>query len=390
MEEAVIIICIKIYFMRKIFLLFICLFLINATILKSQEKKSGYTIEGDLTAIPDAAMVYLVTSNQTDSAKVEHGKFTFTGMLDVAERVNLRLKHVGQSNITTIIHEDNLKLFLSNTRILVKSAEKFDKSVIQAGKLHEEYINYYEGLLKIYKEMQPVNTRYYASVKLNDVELMRQTKSKLDSLRKIEFDYATGFIRKNPKSPVALFVVHELAKPIANPPDFPSAFLLLDPSLQNTRLGKSLKAMIDIQNAYKKGDLIPNFTQPDINGKLINVSDFKGKYLLVDFWASWCGPCRLDNPNLKQAFEKYRKDGLVVLAVSIDDAKEKWIKAINQDGTGGFIQVGDMKGRQNSAAQLLKVKSIPQNYLIDPNGKILGKNLHGMELNTALEKIFKN
>ncbi|SDL14722.1 Thiol-disulfide isomerase or thioredoxin [Pedobacter sp. ok626] len=378
------------YHMRKISLMFLCFILMGTFNLKSQEKTAGYTIYGDVTAIPDAEMVYLTASNLSDSAKVKDGKFAFKGFIGTPERAALRLKHRGQGRITTIIHEDNLKLFLSNGKVFVKSADKFNTSTINAGKLHDEYITYYAGLFKIYNAMQPVNTRYYAYARENNTKLMQETKVKLDSLRAIEFAYATDFIRKKPKSPIALYAVQELAKPIANPPDFPSAFLLLDTSLQQTPLGRSLQKMIDVKNSYVKGHLIPDFAQPDLSGKLVKVGDFRGKYLFIDFWASWCGPCRLENPNLKRSFEKYKNDGFVVLAVSIDESKEKWINAINQDGTDNFIHVGDMKGRANSAAQLLKVSSIPQNFLIDPSGKILGKNLHGLDLDNALEKIFNN
>lgn len=196
-------------------------------------------------------------------------------------------------------------------------------------------------------------------------------------------------IRQNPKSPVALFAVYELAKPISNPPDFPSAFRLLDPLLQQSPLGNSISKMIVSHNFYVVGNTFPDFMQPDVTGKLIRTADFRGKYLFVDFWASWCGPCRLESPHLKRAFDRHKKDGLVVLSVSIDDSKEKWLNAIKQDQTGEFLHVGDMKGRENAAAQLLKVNMIPQNFLIDPQGKIIGKNLLGIELDEIMKKIYR-
>ena len=133
----------------------------------------------------------------------------------------------------------------------------------------------------------------------------------------------------------------------------------------------------------------PDFEQPDVTGKLIRTADFRGKYLFVDFWASWCGPCRLEGPHLKRAFDRHKKDGLVVLSVSIDDSRQKWLNAIKQDQTGEFLHVGDMKGRENAAAQLLKVNMVPQNFLIDPQGKIIGKNLLGIELDEIMKKIYR-
>lgn len=376
--------------MKKIYFILFNLLLAAVPIVKGQQQaKTGYLIQGDVKAIPDAQMVYLSTANFIDSAMVIDGKFTFKGYISVPERANLRLKHQGQGNITTIIHQDNLKLFLSNSPITVQSGDKFNGSIIKAGKLHDEFMAYYAGLVKIYDAMRPVNTKYYAYIKQNNAELVTATRQQLDSLRAIELSYATTFIRKNPKSPVALFVVHELAKPIANPPDFPSAFRLLDPSLQQSALGKSIQKMIDLQNSYVVGNPFPDFIQPDAAGKLVNTANYRGKYLFVDFWASWCGPCRLENPNLKRTFELYKQKGLVILSVSIDDSKEKWLNAIKQDGTEEFIHVGDMKGRANTSAQLLKVNMIPQNFLIDPNGKIIGKNLLGLELDATMKKIYR-
>ncbi|WP_293743302.1 TlpA disulfide reductase family protein [uncultured Pedobacter sp.] len=375
--------------MKKIFLILLGLFLTGAYTVKAQNKKNEYIIQGDVKAIPDAIMIYLTTSNFVDSAVVKEGKFTFKGSVGVPERANLRIKHLGQGNVSVIIHKDNLRFFLSNSNITVQSGDQFSESIIKAGKLHEDYITYYAGLLKIYEAMRPVNTKYYSYIKQNNAELVMQTRQQLDSLRAIEFSYATNFIRQNPKSPVALFAVYELAKPISNPPDFPSAFRLLDPLLQQSPLGNSISKMIVSHNFYVVGNTFPDFMQPDVTGKPIRTADFRGKYLFVDFWASWCGPCRLESPHLKRAFDRHKKDGLVVLSVSIDDSKEKWLNAIKQDQTGEFLHVGDMKGRENAAAQLLKVNMIPQNFLIDPQGKIIGKNLLGIELDEIMKKIYR-
>jgi peroxiredoxin len=375
--------------MKKISLILLGLFLTGAYTVKAQNKKTGYIIQGDVKAIPDATMVYLTTSNFVDSAVVKEGKFIFKGSIGVPERANLRIKHLGQGNVNVIIHKDNLRFFLSNSNITVQSGDQFSESVIKAGKLHEDYISYYAGLLKIYEAMRPVNTKYYTYIKQNNAELVMQTRQQLDSLRAIELSYATNFIRQNPKSPVALFAVYELAKPISNPPDFPSAFRLLDPLLQQSPLGNSISKMIVSHNSYVVGNTFPDFVQPDVTGKLIRTADFRGKYLFVDFWASWCGPCRLESPHLKRAFDRHKKDGLVVLSVSIDDSRQKWLNAIKQDQTGEFLHVGDMKGRENAAAQLLKVNMVPQNFLIDPQGKIIGKNLLGIELDEIMKKIYR-
>lgn len=116
--------------------------------------------------------------------------------------------------------------------------------------------------------------------------------------------------------------------------------------------------------------LAPGFTQPDVNGKTLSLEDFKGKYVLVDFWASWCTPCRVEIPELKSVYEKYKDKNFTILSISLDKDKEKWMSALTQEQMT-WPQLSDLKGDQNSAAKAYKVLGIPANFLIDPNGKII-------------------
>jgi hypothetical protein len=136
------------------------------------------------------------------------------------------------------------------------------------------------------------------------------------------------------------------------------------------------------------GTVIPDFEQNDIDGKPVNIKSFRGKFVLVDFWASWCGPCRGENPNVVSAFKKYSSKNFTVLGISLDKSKDPWIQAINNDGLT-WTQVSDLKGWTNAVAQKFGINSIPQNFLIDPNGVIIGKNLRGPDLDAKLESVIK-
>ena len=132
----------------------------------------------------------------------------------------------------------------------------------------------------------------------------------------------------------------------------------------------------------------PDFTQPDVNGKLVSLSQFKGKYVLVDFWASWCRPCRIDNPNVVKAYNEFKDKNFTILGVSLDQNKDAWLQAIQQDGLI-WTHVSDLQYWNNAAAALYNVTGIPYNVLVDPNGNIIAENLHGEEIVEALRKLVK-
>jgi peroxiredoxin len=136
------------------------------------------------------------------------------------------------------------------------------------------------------------------------------------------------------------------------------------------------------------GKEIPEFEQSDVNGKSVNIKSFRGKYVLIDFWASWCGPCRGENPNVVAAFNKYKDKNFTVLGISLDKSKDPWLQAI-QDDALTWTQLSDLKGWGNAVAQKFRIQSIPQNFLIDPNGVVIGKNLRGQALEDKLAEVIR-
>ncbi len=129
-----------------------------------------------------------------------------------------------------------------------------------------------------------------------------------------------------------------------------------------------------------------DFTQNDVNEKPVSLSSLRGKYVLVDFWASWCGPCRQENPNVVKAFNQYKDKGFTVLGVSLDQKKEPWLKAIEKDQLT-WTHVSDLKYWQNEVAVQYGINAIPASFLLDPNGRIIGKNLRGEALTKKLAEL---
>ncbi len=136
------------------------------------------------------------------------------------------------------------------------------------------------------------------------------------------------------------------------------------------------------------GQQAPDFGLPDVNGKEIKLSSFKGKYVLVDFWASWCGPCREENPNVVKAYNKYKDKNFTILGVSLDEKKDKWINAIEKDGLN-WTQVSDLKQWNSMVVPLYRIEGIPHNVLIDPNGTVIAEGLRGMMLDMKLDKLLQ-
>ena len=147
---------------------------------------------------------------------------------------------------------------------------------------------------------------------------------------------------------------------------------------------------IKAETALKMGTMAPNFTQATPNGRQVSLTDYRGKYVLVDFWASWCGPCRQENPNLTKVYNAYKDKNFDVLGVSLDEARDraKWVKAI-QDDQLPWTQVAELKGWQSKAATAYFIKAIPQNFLVDPTGKIIAINLRGDALPKTLARLVK-
>jgi len=380
--------------MKKIICFSVLLFAVFQV--HAQEK---FTIKGDVSKVSmPIAKVYLSYyadgKSTMDSSDVVDGKYSFSGSLGDPLMASLRAKYQEDPNAKTIraisYNRDIKQLFIENAKISVVSTDSFANATIKGSKSHAEFVKW-DNLMKPENQKgSELNKEYSELYKKKDQAGMDRIEAEFDKLTASKNVKNKQYLAENPSSPIAMFIFRQWAGYDINADEAEPIFLSLSEKLRSGPAGKEMAEKIEIAKKTGVGRMAMDFTQNDTLGNPVSLSSFKGKHVLIDFWASWCGPCRQENPNVVKAFNNYKDKGFTVLGVSLDqpNAKDKWMKAIHDDKLT-WTQVSDLKYWKNEVAVQYGIQAIPQNYLIDPQGKIIGKNLRGEALNKKLEEIFK-
>jgi thiol-disulfide isomerase/thioredoxin len=357
-------------------------------------QSGSFTIKGKVGNLNAPAKIYLTFTEagkpKKDSSAIKNGTFEFHGKVSEPSYAQLAVDHKGDRNMMRNI--DALTLYLEEgTMSITTSADSLKKATISGSKINADDKKHLAFIQPALKEIDKINEAYYSATEdqKKDAAFKSAWQAKLGKAREQLRILQKEFIRQNPESYVSLTTLNGIAGSVINLVEITPLYNGLSSDIRGTPLGKRLEIAIEKSVKTAVGELAPLFTENDVQGKAVSLIDFRGKYVLLDFWASWCGPCRAENPNVIKAYNKYKDKAFTVLSVSLDksDAKAAWLAAIKADGLI-WTQVSDLKSWDNEAAVLYGIKSIPQNFLIDPTGKIIAKDLRGDELTKKLASLF--
>ncbi len=350
-------------------------------------------IKGTLELTKPVQWVYLtyragdVTIN--DSVQLDNGKFKLETKISEPVLASISVRYESkEANVKP--QTERIPVFLEPGALTIVAKDSLKGATIKGSKAHADYLALGD-MQKPYDDMaRGLNEQYREYAKTKDEAGMKkiQDESKIISEEKKE-KVLYAFLQKNPASPIALYVLKQYAGWDIDVQKVEPMFASLPAATREWVSGQEFKGLIEAAKKTAVGVFAMDFTQNDTLGNAVSLSSFKGKYVLIDFWASWCGPCRAENPNLVKAFNNYQQKGFTILGVSLDNpGKEKaWMDAIHKDELT-WTQVSDMKGWSNVVAKQYGIRAIPQNFLLDPTGKIIAKNIRGEELNKTLKELF--
>ena len=372
-------------------------------------QESKFVLKGKIGNRSSPFKIYLLKGgrisqdNILDSALLKNGSFEFNGRLDIARLTVLVIaadrssfiqsggKASGPGPVPATTFNQEFKYFyLDAGETIVSSADSLKHARITGA---SEQVNSDDAALQ--KCLEPIwnENGEIGQFQMNSSEetqkseaFKKEFNAKVKAVDEKQAATVGNFIKEHPGSPISLYALSGNMGSQATLPQLKELFNSLSPAIRNSSAGKAFAERVVRMEKTAVGSPAPDFTENDVNGKPVRLSDFRGKYVLLDFWASWCSPCRKENPNVVKAFNKYKDRNFTIISVSLDQTRDPWLAAIKKDNLD-WTHVSDLKGFDDAAANLYEVHAIPDNYLIDPSGKIIAKSLRDVALDEKLASV---
>jgi len=340
-----------------------------------------FNIEGKIDTL-DYKMAYLAQYTdgdfvKSDSVAIDSGMFSFTGMVE-------------SPNVQYIMFDDSderVNVFIENSEISITGVNlERDNITVTGSVIHSQLKDFKDQLASYEDRLKAIVEEYYAVQDAGDEALLEEVGVKYDNEDSLKRMFIEDYINANLSSVIAPYLStrYMMGKEVEELEALSKSF---SDSIRSSEYVVKIEERITIVKNSAVGMPAPTFAMNDKDSIPITLESFKGSYVLIDFWASWCGPCRGENPNVVAAYKKYHDKGFEIFGVSFDTDKEKWLKAVEDDKLT-WAHVSDLKGWGNAAGKIYGVRGIPHSVLIDKEGVIVAKNLRGEELHEKLAEIF--
>ncbi len=365
----------------------------------AKAQSNTFTITGKIGHLSTPARVYLDYTDllneggKEDSADVINGTFKFTGNLEGVATCRMALAHNGDGKMKAVYTGDAIYFqFGKNEHVVISSKDSLSNAKFTGSKIHAEedaYNKVIGGTVMAITKMANFDFSQGTEAQRADSNFLKQVDQQFRKRLSDRTEKQLQFAKEHPNSVFGLIALSEAVNFKRDMSEIAPVYNALNVKYRDSKKGKELDQRIKSVQLTAKGAEAPVFSMKDVNGQSVSLKDLRGKTVLLEFWASWCSPCRAENPNLKEQYKLYKEKGFEILGVSLDSDKKKWEDAIAKDGIP-WIHVSDLKGWSNEAGILYGVSGVPAGFLIGPDGKIIGKDLRGESLNAKLAELFKN